>query len=333
MKKYNYVYKLKNLNPIDERIYYIGCRSCDCDPINDNYYSSSKEIKSLIKSGFTFEKKIFKIFETRKEAIAYEIELHNRFNVSNNPKFYNISKQSSSGFDTTGIIFINKSPIRIDDYKKSNIKYHSYGKITVKEANGKIHWIDKDDERYLNKELVPLTKGKMSICIDGKYKMIETEEYYKNKEKYNATNKNKIPVIDKNGNKFLIDKDDEKYLNGELTSVHKGKIISKDKNGNPMYVTKYEFDKLGLVGINKDKINGPNNPNAKIINIYNKYNQLMFSCNGNFKEICKLNNLPFISLYKSYRNNGEKIYKTKRGENEAIKKNNVKFIGWYAICE
>jgi hypothetical protein len=333
MKKYNYVYKLKNLNPIDERAYYIGCRSCDCDPIDDIYHSSSKDIKNLIRLGCIFEKKIFKIFKTREEAILYEIYLHNRFDVSNNPKFYNKVKQSSKGFDTTGIIFIDKKPVKVDDYKKTSKKYHSYGKITVKDINGNIHWVDNDDERYLNGELINLTKGKMPIYINGKYEMIETKEYHRNKEKYQATNKSKISVSDENGNRFLVNSNDERYLNGELKSVHKGKILSRDENGNIHYVSKYEFDKLGLVGINKGKINGSNNPNAKVIKIYNKDNLLMFSCNGDFKETCKLHNLPFISLYKSYKNNGAKIYNSKRGKTEAVKKNNQEFIGWYAISE
>lgn len=57
----------------------------------------------------------------------------------------------------------------------------------------------------------------------------------------------------------------------------------------------------------------------------------MFECNGNFKQTCKFNNLPFISLYRSYKNGGTKIYSTKKGELDAIKKGNEKFIGWYAV--
>lgn len=333
MKKYHYVYKLKIINPIDERLYYIGCRSSNCHPKDDRYFSSSKEIKKMIKDGHKFTKKILKNFDYREEAISYEIELHNRFNVSFNSKFFNKVKQSSKKFDSTGLIFINGNPISTENYKNCDLKYHSCGKVSVKDNNGNFYYVDVNDRRYVNKELVHVSKGLVPVLIDGVFKMIKTEDY--DKEKYKSSNKNKIAVVDQDGNKFLLDKKDEimynKFIEGELSSVHKGKILAKDKNGNILYVNKDDFKNLGLSGINKNKINGSNNPNAKKIFIYNNDNNLEFECKGNFKEICKTHKLPFISLYRSYNNNGERIYNTKRGKNEALKKRNERFIGWYAL--
>jgi hypothetical protein len=335
MKKFNYVYILKNLNPIDERIYYIGCRSCDCDPNFDEYYSSSKDVLNLIKLGYNFEKKILKIFDNREDAISYEIEMHNNFNVSTNVKFYNKVKQSSTKFDTTGIIFIDGKSIKIEDYRKSHLKYHSTGKISVKDNDGLFYQVDVNDKRYLDGELINITKDLVPVYIDGKSKLVSKNEYYDNKDKYVTSNKNKIVVVDKNGNKFLLDKLDEErynlYLSGELKSVHKGKILAKDKNANVSYVTISEFKKLNLVGINKGNVSGGNNPNAKKINIYNEIDELVFECVGNFKKVCIDNKLPFISLCRSYRSGGVKIFNTKRGINDAFKKGNDRFINWYAI--
>lgn len=331
MKKYNYVYKLKIDKPIDEKEYYIGCRSCNCDPNDDIYWSSSKEIKRLINDGFTFKKDILKVFDNREDAITYEIRLHNDFDVSHNPNFFNKSKQSSKGFDTSGIIFINGKPIKLKDYyNNSDLKYHSFGKISVKDSNNKYYSVDITDERYINGELTNITNGKMPICIDNGFKLIETSEYYSNKSKYKPTNKNKVPVIDKDGNKFLIDKKDDRYINGDVKSVHTGKIIAKDNNGNITYVSKENFKKLNLLGINKGNINGSDNPNAKRINIYDKECKLIFECNGDFKKICKDNNLPFVSLYRSYKNNGKLIYNTERGIKDATKRGFIDYIGWYA---
>ena len=38
-------------------------------------------------------------------------------------------------------------------------------------------------------------------------------------------------VVDKNGNTFQVNKDDPRYLSGELISINKGKVIVKDKDG------------------------------------------------------------------------------------------------------
>lgn len=333
MKKYHYVYMLSNTDPIDDRKFYIGCRSSNCIPSDDSYFSSSKEILKLIKNGKVFTKEILGVFSNREEAIKYEIELHNKYDVSNNIEFYNKHNQSSSGFDTTGIIFIDGQPIRTSDYLESGKKYHSSGKITVKDPEGKFHWVDVNDERYKSGYYTNLTKGKMPVLIGDRYENIDTEEYYKNKSKYKSSNYGKVPVVDKGGNRFLVETTDHRYISGELRYINNGKVLAKSKNGDIFYVSRKEFDELGLVGINKGLVSGEKNPNSKIIKIINSENEVVFHCKGNFKKICEENGLPFISLCRSYRNSGRKIYNTKRGRVEALKRNNEKFIGWYAICE
>jgi hypothetical protein len=46
---------------------------------------------------------ILKEFNTRGEAIAYEIELHARYDVANNPDFYNKVRQTASRFSRKGL--------------------------------------------------------------------------------------------------------------------------------------------------------------------------------------------------------------------------------------
>jgi len=126
---YHYTYKLTILTPIDERKYYIGVRTTSVKPQEDsNYISSSKTIKALIKKHGKniFKKEVIKIFDTRKEALEHEIELHNIYNVSSNNEFFNRAIQTSTGFDTTGI------PVNHNDETKKTIS----NKAKHRYANG-----------------------------------------------------------------------------------------------------------------------------------------------------------------------------------------------------
>ena len=66
-----------------------------------------------------------------------------------------------------------------------------------------------------------------------------TEELVKNPDCYNVqlggkgwNTKGLVSVKDKNGNCFLVFKDDPRYLSGELVPNCKGLLVVKDKNGN-----------------------------------------------------------------------------------------------------
>lgn len=103
MKKFNYTYWITS---IEDGKNYIGVRTTNVDPIKDlgiKYFSSSKELSRKFKDNKNkFEFKVLEIFETRKEAILKEIELHCLYRVSTNKRFYNKSIQTSIGFDYSG---------------------------------------------------------------------------------------------------------------------------------------------------------------------------------------------------------------------------------------
>lgn len=102
--KSHYTYRLIALNPIDERVEYIGVRSCDGAPEDDTaYMSSSREIKKLIRDGLMFRKDIIAVHKTRKSAVAHEVALHVEFDVARNTHFFNKAKQTSVGWDTSGV--------------------------------------------------------------------------------------------------------------------------------------------------------------------------------------------------------------------------------------
>ena len=47
-------------------------------------------------------KRVLSTFPSRKKAVQHEIYLHDKYDVANNPSFYNKAKQTSTGFDTSG---------------------------------------------------------------------------------------------------------------------------------------------------------------------------------------------------------------------------------------
>jgi len=79
---------------------YIGCRTCNCLPEEDTKYFGSFYDKTFKPT----EKTILFVCETREEVLEIEIELHDFFDVAVNPQFANLVKQTSTKFDTTGVI-------------------------------------------------------------------------------------------------------------------------------------------------------------------------------------------------------------------------------------
>ena len=97
----HYTYFLTAKEPFNGMKYYIGVRSCKVNPEEDKYLSSSKVIK---RNKIAVDKHILATWETRQEAVSHEILLHDCFNVSTNKEFFNQSKQTALGFDTTGML-------------------------------------------------------------------------------------------------------------------------------------------------------------------------------------------------------------------------------------
>jgi hypothetical protein len=87
--------------------------------------------------------------------------------------------------------------------------------------------------------------------------------------------------------------------------------------------------KLLLSQQRKGKQTGSDNPAAIKINIYNNLNELIYTCNGDFKNICKENGLPTSALNTSYRKGGRPIF-ISRSTPKHILNTYKKFIGWYA---
>lgn len=97
--KYHYTYLIQHKTE-DKR--YIGVRSSNVHPTEDTgYWGSSKYLPTNIQENHV--KIIIKIHHSRKEAVEHEILLHNLNDVAKSPSYYNKAKQTSTGFDTSGV--------------------------------------------------------------------------------------------------------------------------------------------------------------------------------------------------------------------------------------
>ncbi|NBV29682.1 hypothetical protein EBS02_11850, partial [bacterium] len=104
---------------------YIGSRTCDCSPEEDNYFGSFYD-KTFIPTN----KIILETFDDREEALDAEIKLHQFYDVARNPHFANQAKQTSTGFSAEGVV-------RSEEYKKKmseSMKRREYQREWVENA-------------------------------------------------------------------------------------------------------------------------------------------------------------------------------------------------------
>jgi hypothetical protein len=104
---------------------YFGSRGCKCLPEEDVRYFGTFKDKTFRPT----EKIILKDdYNTREEAIADEIILHDYYDVANNPHFANRAKATSTGF------YVSKE-VAIESGRKTGKKYgHIGGKINGKKC-------------------------------------------------------------------------------------------------------------------------------------------------------------------------------------------------------
>lgn len=107
---------------------YIGVRTCKCTIWDDEYMGSSRHMTEEDKANCN--KIVLKRFDNREDAVAYEVEMHEKFDVANNPMFYNKAKQTSTGFDTCGV--------KVQHSEEHKKKISPIGRIHKEETKNKI---------------------------------------------------------------------------------------------------------------------------------------------------------------------------------------------------
>ena len=118
MKKYHYTYLITNrLNNKK----YIGVRSSDIEPKYDIgfiYFSSSSDtgfINEQHINYINFKYDIINVFDNRIDALQDEITLHKKYDVGNNPMFYNLQNQTTNGIDFTGKKHLESTKLKIGE--------------------------------------------------------------------------------------------------------------------------------------------------------------------------------------------------------------------------
>jgi len=161
MNKYHYTYILIERNT---GMRYIGVRSCDCIPKEDNYWGSSKHLPNGYRGDLTdtFDKVIVELFETRGEANEDEIRLHNLHDVAVNPMFYNRAKATSKGFCVYGTKASDETLKKIRKSKTGD-KHPMYGKQHSGETRTRMSKALLGDKNPMyGKQHSNLTRNKMS---------------------------------------------------------------------------------------------------------------------------------------------------------------------------
>lgn len=183
---YHYVYRITNL--VKNKHYY-GKRKSIIDPNNDlgvKYFSSSSDkdfIKDQKDNPQNYKYKIIRTFKSSKDALEFEIKLHNKFDVGVNESFYNKSKQISVGFDNTG-----KTGVLNPMYGRTGFKHSEETKLlysNTRKGNknsmfGKTHTIEtKEKISKANKGRVISQETKDMISKSNKGKTHSEETKHK----------------------------------------------------------------------------------------------------------------------------------------------------------
>jgi len=200
---YHYFYKITNL--INNHFYY-GVHNTN--NLDDGYMGSGKRLHLAYKKyGIeNFKKEILKYFNTKDEAYQYESEIVTE-NLIKDINCYNIVTGGKGSF-----------PNECND--PNNIR--------VRDINGNCFVTTKDDPRWLNGEIVGITKGKTAFKnkITGEIRQFDILMVDKNL--WEGITTKKVNVQDNNGNIFNVSIYDERYLSGELKFLWSGRKHSKE---------------------------------------------------------------------------------------------------------
>lgn len=170
MNHYTYLIKHKY-----SEMKYIGVRSCECNPEDDNYWGSSNYLPEDVSD--VCEKIILKLFNTREEAMQHEIDLHNKYDVAVNEEYWNKAKATSTGFNRLGTTF-KQTPEAIAKMKKGIKKRFDAGNVYrhTEESKTKISQANKGKKR--SQEYIEYAREKATGVIfseDRKRKMSESQ--------------------------------------------------------------------------------------------------------------------------------------------------------------
>lgn len=286
------IYKITNT--VNGKIY-IGYHKTK--NIDDGYMGSGKAIRrALLKYGEDkFTKEILFKCKSLEEMKRKEADIVNEAFVAR-PDTYNMKLGGHGGFEV-GKVSSQKGYVSTEEFEGDPNNFgQNKGMIPVTDSEGNRKCVLTQEAR--EKGLVPLMiKNGTVACIDenGKHYKVTKENY--DRKKHLHKDKGRVLVRDSENNYMRVDKDDHRYISGELVAA----------------------------------TTGQNNQQTKVI-IYDKKGKEKFQIiNENFIAFCKDNNLPYGALVKSHQHNGSPIYqKIGSNMNRLVSTDMIQYRGWYA---
>lgn len=218
-------------------------------------------IKNFTKEIIEFRNSLKEISDLEKEIVTQElVDNPNCYNISLGGYFlsdesleliskHNSKSQSGKNNSQYGKCWIykeNKSKFihkeKLDLYlsmgwKKGRIVNFNEEKLS--KLNKDKCWVHKDDKiRYIKKDELDFflkmgfKRGKTDKYIYGT-KKLQNKDPNKSKNKVIVVNKNDI-----NGKRFKVDRNDPRYISGELISYNKNRIITENDAGERFFILK-----------------------------------------------------------------------------------------------
>ena len=364
--QYHYVYKIINLNPTDERKYYIGVRTSTVKPEEDiSYLGSSRHLREHISEigECKFLKEILSVWDTRIEANEEEIRLHKILNVASNFEFYNKTNASSSGYCAFGCVTAldlrdnTSKQISREEFRKNDYYVH-WTKDTVQAIDirtGKSKRVTRKEFKE-DKFLKHPTKGTV-VVRDKKSnttKSVSLKEFGENDD-YVTCSTGQVSVIDTrdNSTKRVTREEFKKYEyyvrpNKGLVAVKdvrdgSNKLVSKEDYKQNEYFVMHSKGKITVKDIRHDKIKQVTveefktcdyyiRTNARKIGVYRVDGSLLGISYGDFVKFCTVHRLTYKKFVESFKNAGCPVFQN-ASENTImqLKRNSREFqIGWYA---
>ena len=200
----HFVYRLTLLEGSSPK-YYIGKHSGQIDDLGKRYFTSSKIVCPLFKNNpGLFRTKIVKVFETCKEALAFESKYLNRVDACHNKLFFNQSNYSYYTKDRTSLVTVFdselncKRSISCEEFYSNRTRYTSDHKgLTVfKDSSGNTVHCNLSFARENN--LVGVNKGIVyAKNRSDEIVKLTKEEYQNNKDLYRVETLGNVVCRDK----------------------------------------------------------------------------------------------------------------------------------------
>lgn len=214
MKKFNYFYRIEN--NVNGNYYYGVHRTSN---LEDGYLGSGTRIIYAIKKygKENFKKEILLFFDTYDEALDYEMKFVNEQLILD-PSCYNIALGGGSwcSFNKTGknLKTLRKGPAVINKNTNEIIKPNTIEEYYELFSTGNYWGHTKKHANFKNE--------------DGKIFYLSVNDEKIKELNLHGVHYNKLMCKDKNDCVYWIDKDDERYLSGELVLFWKNRKHSEE---------------------------------------------------------------------------------------------------------